>query len=32
MAKRQESDYDDFLQFSKDDIEPLFPKAIEFIN
>ena len=32
MGKRQESDYDDFLEFSEDDIEPLFPKAIVFIN
>lgn len=29
MNKRQESDYDDFLNFTKDDIEPLFEKAKE---
>jgi len=27
MNKRQESDYDDFLNFTKEDIEPLFSKA-----
>ncbi|MCF6356288.1 MAG: HEPN domain-containing protein [Draconibacterium sp.] len=32
MGKRQESDYDDFLEFSKNDIKPLFPKTIVFIN
>ena len=30
MNKRQESDYDDFLNFTKEDIEPLFKKAKEF--
>lgn len=30
MNKRQESDYDDFLNFSKDDIQPLFQKAKAF--
>jgi len=30
MNKRQESDYDDFLSFTMEDIEPLFNKAREF--
>ncbi len=31
MGKRQESDYDDFLEFTQNDIEPLFAQAILFI-
>ena len=27
MNKRQESDYDDFLNFTEEDIQPLFDKA-----
>ena len=30
IAGEQESDYDDFLNFTKEDIEPLFHKAKEF--
>ena len=30
--KRQESDYEDFLNFTEEDIKPLFPKVEEFIE
>lgn len=30
MNKRQESDYDDFLNFTEEDIQPLFVKAKAF--
>jgi uncharacterized protein (UPF0332 family) len=30
MNKRQESDYDDFLEFTEEEISPLFIKAEEF--
>lgn len=30
MSKRQESDYDDFLEFREEDISPLFEKAKDF--
>ena len=29
MEKRHESDYDDFLIFTKEEIEPLFTEAID---
>jgi uncharacterized protein (UPF0332 family) len=31
MNKRQESDYDDFQEFSQNDIEPLFEEVEEFL-
>ena len=30
MNKRQESDYDDFMEFTEEDIQPLFEMAKEF--
>jgi len=32
MGKRDESDYDDFHEFTEDDIAPLFPEVELFIN
>ena len=32
MNKRQESDYDDFQEFSKDDVEPLIIEVKDFIK
>ena len=32
MNKRQENDYDDFLEFSKEDVEPLVEEVESFIN
>ena len=32
MSKRQESDYDDFLEFSQEDIMPLFDDVQTFID
>lgn len=32
MNKRQESDYDDFQEFKKDDIEPLIAEVKDFIK
>ena len=32
MNKRQESDYDDFLDFDKDDVMPLIEEVKEFQN
>ena len=32
MNKRQESDYDDFLEFSKEEIEPLFKDVQLFLD
>ena len=32
MNKRQESDYDDFLEFDKDDVIPLIEEVKEFRN
>ena len=31
MNKRQETDYDDFLEFNKEDVEPLIKEVTEFI-
>ena len=31
MNKRQETDYDDFLEFKKEDVEPLIEEVKEFI-
>ena len=30
--KRQESDYEDFLNFTEEDINPLLPRVDEFIE
>ena len=32
FSKRQESDYEDFLNFTKEDIYPLLPRVEEFIE
>ncbi len=32
FSKRQESDYEDFLNFTKEDITPLIPRVEEFIE
>lgn len=32
MSRRHESDYDDFIEFSKEDIEPLFKEVQYFLN
>lgn len=32
MSKRQESDYDDFLEFKQDDILPLIVDAENFLQ
>ena len=32
MSKRQESDYDDFLEFSKEDILPLIDEVENFLH
>lgn len=31
MSRRHESDYDDFIEFSEEDIEPLFEKVQQFL-
>jgi uncharacterized protein (UPF0332 family) len=32
MSKRQESDYDDFLEFTQEDILPLIPEVEKFLH
>jgi uncharacterized protein (UPF0332 family) len=32
MSKRQESDYDDFLEFSEEEIKPLFEDVQSFLD